>query len=135
MEKLEYRFKKFISRKQNWYEFYIKDGFVCCCGDVIITDKDLVDGHLPFDFGKVDGYFYFYNCDSLTSIKGSPKEVGGDFRCIKCTSLTSLKGSPQEVGGNFYCIDCTSLTSLEGATQKVGVDFICHKCNSLTSVK
>ena len=120
MKKLETRFKKFISRKQNWYEFYIKDGFVCCCCDVEITDEDLVDGKLPFRFGKVGGSFICSKCTSLTSLKGSPQKVGEDFDCRECTSLTSLECAPQEVGRNFSCSECTSLTPLEGVPKKIG---------------
>lgn len=36
--------------------------------------------------------------------------VSGDFYC-RANMLTSLKGAPRQVGGNFYC---DRLTSLDG---------------------
>ena len=62
MNNLEEIFKKFISTKINPQDYYIEDGLVCCRGDVEIPDVDIVNGHLPFKFGKVDGIFYFYKC-------------------------------------------------------------------------
>ena len=83
------------------------------------------------NFGKVTGDF---NCSSLdlTSLKGSPQEVGGNFYC-SYNYLTSLEGAPQEVGGNFNC-NYNKLTSLEGAPQKVGGDFECQS-NQLKSLE
>ena len=52
--------------------------------------------------------------------------IKNDFNCSNCNSLTSLKGAPNEVGGNFSCSNCTSLTSLEGAPKKVCGDFSCY---------
>ena len=49
----------------------------------------------------VKGYFSCYN-NQLTSLEGSPAEVGGDFSC-SYNQLTSLEGAPTEVGGDFYC--------------------------------
>ena len=57
--------------------------------------------------------------------------VKGIFSCAK-NSLTSLKGAPKEVGKSFYCGD-NKLTSLEGAPRKVGGDFYCSH-NQLTSL-
>ena len=102
MEKLEYRFKKFISRKENRNKYYIStDGLVCCKGSVEITDVDIVNGHLPFKFGKVYGIFDFYNCPSLTSLEGAPQEVGRNFYCRNCPSLKPLEGVPTKIGRRF----------------------------------
>ncbi len=70
--------------------------------------------------------------NKLTSIEGSPKEVGGGFYCDH-NSLTSLEGCPKEVGGDFYCND-NSLTSLEGSPKEVGGHFDCHD-NKLTPLE
>ena len=43
-------------------------------------------------------------CHSLTSLKGAPKKVGGDFSCFNCKSLTSLKGAPKKVVVNYVQI-------------------------------
>ena len=111
MKKFEERFEEFVSTKENQSEYYIStDGLVCCDGNVVIYDEDLVDGHLPFNFGKVEGCFDCCSCPSLTSLEGSPKEVGRNFDCSYCTSLTTLEGAQQKVGGTFRCYKCTSLT-------------------------
>ena len=88
------------------------------------------DGFI-INFGKVTGKFDCYSL-GLTSLKGSPTEVGRDFYCHS-NRLTSLEGAPQIVGRGFYC-NSNQLTSLEGAPQKVGRDFYCFS-NSLTSLE
>ena len=93
----------------------------------VSEDKD----GFTINFGKVTGNF---NCSALdlTSLKGSPQEVGGNFYC-SYNYLTSLEGAPQEVGRNFNC-NYNKLTSLEGAPQKVGGDFECQS-NQLSSLE
>ena len=93
------RIQEFINKQREQESIYITDGNVINSKkSIVISDTDLVNGKLPFKFGRVDAFF---DCDG-------------------CTSLTSLEGSPQEVGRNFYCSECTSLTSLEGAPKKIG---------------
>ena len=77
---------------------------------------------------EVGGGFYFDSNKSLNSLEGAPKEVGGDFYCYGCHSLKTLKGAPKEVGEDFSCINCESLKSLEGAPKEVGGDFSCYGC-------
>ena len=97
------RIQEFINNQSNPESIYITDGNVINSKkSIVISDTDLVNGKLPFKFGRVDG----------------------DFSCADCTSLTSLEGVPQEVGRNFYCRNCPSLTSLEGAPKKIGGKFI-----------
>ena len=130
------RIQEFIDNQPESEYIYITDNNVINSkSNITIRDTDLVDGKLPFKFGRVDAFFDCDGCTSLTSLEGSPQEVGRDFYCHKCTSLTSLKGAPQEVGGDFYCAGCPSLTSLKGAPQTVGGDFYCSNCHSLTSLK
>ena len=82
-------------------------------------------------FGKVVGGFYCGN-NQLTSLEGSPREVGGSFYCWN-SQLTTLEGSPQKVGGAFDCGN-NQLTSLEGSPQKVGGAFVCRN-NQLTTLE
>lgn len=58
----------------------------------------------------------------ITSLIGSPKEVGGDFSCMY-TEITSLIGVSKHVGGNFSCASCSYLTSLEDCPNYAGGDF------------
>ena len=130
------RIQEFIDNQPESASIYITDGNVInSTSNITIRDTDLVDGKLPFKFGRVDKDFICIKCTSLASLEGSPQEVGGIFSCYNCTSLTSLKGAPQEVGRNFICSECTSLTSLEGVPQKVGGDFYCSNCTSLTTLE
>ena len=128
------RIQEFINNQGEPESIYITDGNVINSkGYIFIRNTDLVNGKLPFKFGRVDKDFDCRECTSLKSLKGAPQEVGRNFYCRDCPSLKSLKGAPQEVGIDFICHKCTSLTSLEGAPQKVGGDFYCRNCTSLTS--
>ena len=119
------RIQEFINKQREQESIYITDGNVINSKkSIVISDTDLVNGKLPFKFGRVDGDFDCYKCTSLTSLEGAPQEVCGNFYCSDCSSLTSLKGSPQKVGGYFYCRDCPSLKSLEGSPQEVGGEII-----------
>jgi hypothetical protein len=86
-------------------------------GNVYIGDLSLFE--LP-DFLKdvvVEGNFCC-DCNSLTTLEGAPKEVGGYFYCNN-NPLTSLEGAPEKVGGEFYC-QRNSLTTLEGLPKEIG---------------
>ena len=70
-----------ISEKPN------KDGKfeVLSTGDVEVKNKSITS--------LTNGLFIWAN-------------IKGDFTCSNCNSLTSLEGAPKEVGGGFYCIKC-----------------------------
>ena len=68
----------------------------------------------------------------LTTLKGAPKEVKGDFRC-SFNQLTSLKDVPEKVGGSFVC-DYNKITSLKYSPKKIGKDFVCSY-NQLISLE
>ena len=95
-----------------------EDGSIDVDGDVYLDHKYL--DRLPLKFNKVTGNFKCYD-NELTSLEGSPKEVGENFSCSD-NKLTDLKGSPKEIGGNFDCSH-NNLTSLEGCPESVGGDF------------
>ena len=115
------RIQEFIDKQLEPESIYITDGNVINSKkSIVISDTDLINGKLPFKFGRVDGYFDCDGCTSLTSLEGAPQKVGVDFDCYNCTSLKSLEGAPQEVVGDFYCRNCPSLKSLEGAPKKLG---------------
>lgn len=90
------------------------------------TDKKLPD---YIQFRKITENFYFENSPNLESLKGCPKEVGGDFCCFRCSNLKSLEGCPKEVGGYFWCNNCSNLKSLEGCPKEVGKGFWCYGCS------
>ena len=96
------RIQEFINKQREPESIYITDDNVINSKkSIIISDTDLINGKLPFKFGRVDKDFICSKCTSLTSLKGSPQKVGGDFYCRDCPSLKSLEGSPQEVGGEI----------------------------------
>ena len=129
--------KDFLSNRKDAGNFEIsEDGkHLNVFGDIYINDKDIHDGKLPIQFGKVDVFFNCSYCTSLTSLEGAPKKVGDGFNCSDCSLLTSLKGAPESVDGFFDCSCCDNLTSLEGAPENVGGTFYCNNCKNLTSLK
>ena len=79
-------------------------------------------------FGKVTWAFRIFACYKLKSLKGCPKEVGGNFDCTFCSELASLEGAPEKIGGNFDCRECANLKLLKGAPKEVGGYFDCREC-------
>ena len=87
-------------------------------------------------YGDLSGQHYDGNIDvsflGLTSLKGAPKIVQGEFNCSN-NKLISLKGAPEIVRGNFIC-SYNFLKSLEGAPREVNGYFDCHD-NNLKTLK
>ena len=76
------------------------DGSIDVNGDVDLYNCNITE--LPLRFNKVTSWF---DCgyNNLTSLKGSPRWVGGYFSCNK-NQLTSLEFSPDYVGDKFNCL-------------------------------
>jgi hypothetical protein len=100
--------------------YTIVDGFVNVDSSVNLSCKNLTE--FPIKFGVVTGGF---NCNDneLTSLEGSPREIGKGFNC-KGNKLTSLKGGPINVKGGYYC-QYNNLTSLEGGPIKLSGGLDC----------
>ena len=139
----------------SWKKIHLKNiaGKVDVKGSVQVKDWMVEDGHLLVNFGKVGR-----NCRirkiGLTTLKGCPDYVGGDFDC-SLNPITSLEGSPKQVEGLFNCgntnikdlkgipekasyygiTSCPHLESLEGAPEDVQGDFNISLCKSLQSLK
>lgn len=75
--------------------------------------------YIPLKFNKVTGTF---NCsgNKLTSLEGTPREVGSSFACAQ-NKLTSLVGGPLRVGHNYYCND-NKLTNLIGCAGDINME-------------
>lgn len=101
--------------------------------DIKITDADLINGHFPIKFGRVEA-FNCNNCKTLTSLQGAP-EFCMHFDCSGCDKLTSLDGSPLSITGHYSCKNCNGLTSLKGATQNVSMAFHCDNCGKLQTLE
>jgi hypothetical protein len=89
------------------------------------------DGKLPVQFSTVTKDFYCADGD-LTTLLGSPKNVGGTFHCNGNKDLRSLEFSPATVKRGFYCNSC-QLDSIVGSPRKMKM-FNCRD-NNLTSLR
>jgi len=74
-------------------------------GDVNLFDMEL--DNLSITFNKVSGYFTCAS-NNLTSLKGCPKYVGGNFYFGKDNgkSITTLEYYPEHVSSRFIISDC-----------------------------
>jgi hypothetical protein len=61
--------------------------------------------------------------NSLKTLKGCPKYVGGRFVCSD-NELESLEGGPIRVEGSYYC-SRNRLKTLNGCAEKIGGEFHC----------
>jgi hypothetical protein len=110
-----------ICEKYNIKNYTINDdGSIDVNGEVVLYEMDLYE--LPLTFNKVTDYF---DCakNNLTTLKGSPKWIGGDFFCYK-NNLTSLEFGPEYVEGSFNCSN-NELTNLVGSPLKIEGSFVC----------
>lgn len=93
------------------------DGTLLVRGDVDIAGMKLEK--LPdLSTVVVQGAF---DCsdNSLTTLKGAPRNVGGNFDCSN-NRLVSLEGGPETVGKGFFCIG-NPLRSLDHKPVEFGV--------------
>lgn len=102
---------------------------------VYITDNEVKNGHLPYKFGKVKGYFSVYDCSKLFSLEGCPEEIPGSFDASCCHNLKSLVGGPKRVGGNFNIAACWELKNLQGAPEYIEGNFNCNDNHYLLSIE
>lgn len=114
--------------KGHW-EINQDTGLVDVYGTFNIVNSNF-DSFSGIEFGKVTGNFDI-SINNFTSLKGSPREVGGFF-AASSNKITSLEGSPYSCG-SFFC-DQNQLTSLKGASKEVLIDFYCQY-NLLTSLE
>ena len=148
--------RKFISSQKHPEEFSItEDGKVNSNGNVKITQDDLVNNKLPFEFGYVAGGFRISDTQ-IESLEGAPKTVGEDFEIWDCPKLTSLEFSPnkvgvnyvlfkvgvkdmtgcsQEIGGSLKMGTCKNLKSLVGSPEKINVDLTVIGCDEFDSIE
>jgi len=106
------------------------DGSIDVDGNVNLTSRDLTK--MPLRFGNVTGDFICRH-NTLTSLEGSPRIVGGNFVCSQNLTLGSLKGGPETVHGSFYAA-LTTIVNLEGGPTTVGGgEYACHN-SKLTSL-
>lgn len=100
-----------------------------------IHDEDLVNGKLPFKFGKIDDGLIFEDCETLISLEGAPEKIHQIFSVQDCPNLTSLKGAPQKGVSLILLLNCGKLVSLEGLPETINGRFSIRACSSLETLK
>lgn len=97
-----------------------KDYTVDVIGDVRMDCMGLVE--MPIKFRNVTGTF---SCtlNKLTSLKGCPEKVGGNFNC-NFNLLETLEYAPKHVIGSFSCIN-NKLKTLKGIQEELFSSLIC----------
>jgi len=87
------------------------DGTLDVFQDVNLIGMNLIE--LPFNFGKIDGYF-MCGGNKFKNLKGAPYEVSGDFYCENNNKLTSLYGlNLNGISGKIYLYGALNLKLTE----------------------
>ena len=97
------------------------DGSIDVDDSVGLANKKL--DKLPLNFNRVSGWFNCHN-NNLTSLEGSPKEVGNDFICTH-NKITTLKGAPILIGRNLD-LDSNPLSIIDSSIEIKGKIYIDH---------
>ena len=95
-------------------------------------------GYFNVSFGRINGDFTYPathapNRWNHRGLKGSPREVNGNFSYYGSEGFNNLIDGPEIVTGFYHCNN-SGLTSLEGAPREIGDEFSCAK-NKLTTLK
>ena len=90
-----------------------------------IVGSPLNDLEILKCLNKAEDYYWFVADGHFCFIDKNGNEaknviIKNNFSCSNCNSLTSLKGAPKEVGGDFYCYNNPNLHSLDGMGQITG---------------
>lgn len=101
--------------------------------NISIKSSDLVDGKLPFKFGKIDGTMWLSDFLSLTTLENSPRELTGSFVLYQ-NLCENFIGGPEIVGGNLSANFCRRLTSLDGSPKEVKGDYCICFCSGLKDI-
>ncbi|PXY45243.1 hypothetical protein [Flavobacterium hydrophilum] len=87
-----------------------KDKSVNVQGDVRFPDFASFLTKLPLQFNKVSGNFDISTLVNLTTLKGSPVEVGGVFNC-SYTNINSLQHAPKKASKLIFDNNLRSLST------------------------
>ena len=69
--------------------------------------------------------------DLMTSLRGCPRIVKGEFNCSR-QNLTNLVGGPERVTGHYSCSLNQHIESFKGIAKFIGGDFYCNNNSGLT---
>jgi hypothetical protein len=134
-EKIRRNIDRFIKTDNRIFasNYTVNDDLSVDADSVFIDNRDKgFIGRIPIRFGTVRTNFHLKDNKEVTSLRGCPTIVGGDFFCGE-NGLESLEYSPSQVGGRYNC-NLNPLKSLEGCTQDIGSDFFCNG-TGITSLK
>ena len=81
----------------------------------------------------INGQFSIFNAQSLKTLEYFPTFVKYDIRIIGCTDLTSLKGMPKRINGPLHIITC-ALKDLKGCPNKIKNGLFMTTCWDLKSM-
>lgn len=132
----EEKVKAFVERhelKPNEYSINGNDLTVDLFRNISILKDDLVDGKLPFKFGKIKGSMWLTNNLQLESLENSPTEVDGDF-VIYQNRFTDFIGGPELVTGDFAANFNQQLKTLDGSPKKVGGNYSIVFCSNVKNI-
>jgi hypothetical protein len=111
------------------------NGLVDIDGDFVYTSPNImVKSPLRgIRFGEVTGDFYFEAFQSyLDDFSGFPYRVGGNFSGSS-NNVISLKGGPKEVGGDYTISFNRRLKNFKYAPERINGDFVCRFTRDLES--
>lgn len=101
------------------------------CPDTVSIFRIMHCGLVSLEGGPEKAGEYLVCDNKLTSLKGAPEEVKGDF-IIDNNPITSLKGGPKTA--HRYLCNNTNIKTLEGGPENAK-SFSCWGCPNLTSLK
>lgn len=100
--------------------------------NIMVKSLNMINGRLPFKFGKIDGTIWLTEL-GLETLENSPREVTGDFVIYK-NKLKNFIGGPEKVGGNFAANMNYNLESLDGSPKEVGRNYSILACNHIEDI-
>jgi len=68
----------------------------------------------PVNFANISGDFTLQMAQNISSLEGSPEEIGGSYTISSCPKLESLKGISKNISGSIIIENCPNLKSLDG---------------------
>ena len=121
--------------KKNYYTDEIKvnpDGTVRVVLKNLYLSNKIKGDSLPFVITECEGSIRMHSNHMLSTLKGCPLHVKGDFDVDHCLKLTSLEHAPRTVDGDATFFKC-GLTSLKWVPSFVGggLDVASNKITSI----
>lgn len=110
------------------------DGTVNITGRTYLTGQNIHNAEkIPFDIMTCDGDLSMHSNTGLTTLKGCPLHVKGDFDVDDCPKLTSFEHAPRKIDGDASFYKC-KITSMKFAPTFVGGELDIMR-NEITSIE